>query len=103
MRYDAGDNRRDSRRDDRKGRGDAADKKKMVVRKKICRFCSDPDMIYDYKEPKSLLPFTTEKGKMIPRRVTGNCAFHQRRIGEAIGRARILALLPCGGNYIPPA
>ncbi len=63
-------------------------------RKKVCRFCADYKFPLDYKEPKILIPFLTERGKMIPRRVTGNCAFHQRRIQEAIKRARILALIP---------
>ena len=74
-------------------------KRRMFSRKKICRFCADPKMPLDYKEPRILFPFTTERGKMIPRRVTGNCAFHQRRITESIKRARILALLPFTGNF----
>lgn len=85
----------DRNKDDRK-------QQRMPVRKKVCRFCADPHFFFDYKEPKSLIPFTTEKGKMIPRRVTGNCAFHQRRVCEAIKRARILALMPTGGYYNPP-
>lgn len=63
-------------------------------RKKICRFCADHQLIIDYKEAKLLLTFINERGKMAPRRVTGNCAFHQRRLQDAIKRARILALLP---------
>lgn len=64
------------------------------TKKKICRFCADFQIFIDYKEPKLLSTFVTERGKIIPRRVTGNCAFHQRRIQEAVKRARILALLP---------
>jgi len=94
MRYESSERRFDRKKED---------KKSMPVRKKVCRFCADPHFFFDYKEPKTLFPFTTEKGKMIPRRVTGNCAFHQRRVGEAIKRARILALLPTGGDYIPPS
>ncbi len=72
----------------------------MIQRKKICRFCADPKMPIDYKEPRLLFPFTTERAKIIPRRVTGNCAFHQRRVMDAIKRARILALLPfTGGQF----
>jgi len=63
-------------------------------KKKICRFCADFQIFIDYKEPKLLGTFVTERGKIIPRRVTGNCAFHQRRIQESVKRARILALLP---------
>jgi len=64
------------------------------TKKKICRFCADFQIFIDYKEPKLLSTFVTERGKIIPRRVTGNCAFHQRRIQESVKRARILALLP---------
>lgn len=63
-------------------------------RRKICRFCADHSLIIDYKESRLLIPFVNERGKMAPRRITGNCAFHQRRLQEAIKRARILALLP---------
>jgi small subunit ribosomal protein S18 len=63
-------------------------------KKKICRFCADWQIYIDYKEPKLLGSFVTERGKIIPRRVTGNCAYHQRRIQESVKRARILALLP---------
>lgn len=68
--------------------------KKTFFRKKTCRFCADPKMTIDYKEAKLLLPFTSERARIIPRRMSGNCAFHQRRVGEAVKRARILALLP---------
>lgn len=64
------------------------------TKKKICRFCADFQIHIDYKEPKMVGAFVTERGKIIPRRVTGNCAYHQRRIQEAVKRARILALLP---------
>lgn len=73
-------------------------KNRGFSRKKVCRFCADPKMPIDYKEPRLVVPFTTDRGKIIPRRVTGNCAFHQRRIQEAIKRARILALLPFTGH-----
>jgi len=63
-------------------------------KKKVCRFCADFRLFLDYKEPKLLTPFITDRGKIIPRRITGNCAFHQRRLQEAVKRARILALLP---------
>ena len=71
-------------------------KKKMMGtgRKKACRFCSDAQIILDYKEPRLLGPFLSERGKIVPRRMTGNCAFHQKRVTEAVKRARILALIP---------
>ncbi|HEX5036514.1 MAG TPA: 30S ribosomal protein S18 [bacterium] len=71
------------------------------TKKKVCRFCSDHQIYLDYKEPKLLLSFVTERGKIIPRRVTGNCAYHQRRVQEAVKRARLLALLPFTASYQP--
>lgn len=70
------------------------DKKKLILRKKACRFCIDKDLPIDYKLAAQLAQFLTERGKVVPRRVTGNCAFHQRCIVTSINRARILALLP---------
>lgn len=70
-------------------------------RKKVCRFCADYQIFMDYKEPKLLISFVTERGKIIPRRITGNCAYHQRRVQEAVKRARILALLPFSTVYQP--
>ncbi|MEW6041023.1 MAG: 30S ribosomal protein S18 [Elusimicrobiota bacterium] len=63
------------------------------LRKKPCRFCVDGSVI-DYKDTGLLRHYTTERGKIIPRRVTGVCAKHQRVISQAIKRARIIALLP---------
>lgn len=78
---------------------EATTKKRIAPRKRVCRFCADFKLPIDFKEPKLLLPFTTERGKIVPRRVTGNCAFHQRRITEAVKRARVLALLPFAATY----
>jgi small subunit ribosomal protein S18 len=69
-------------------------KKKGFVRRKVCRFCADPAIPIDYKDAKALRLFITETGKMIPRRISGNCARHQRPLAIAIKRARHLALLP---------
>jgi len=63
-------------------------------RKRICRFCESGEIYVDYKDPKKLVRFTTEQGKIIPRRISGNCAMHQRQLTRAIKRARHLALLP---------
>ncbi len=63
-------------------------------RRKICRFCTDADLMIDYKDPKMLRNFITERGKIIPRRISGNCARHQRKLTMEIKRARIIALLP---------
>ncbi len=63
-------------------------------RRKICRFCADSSLVIDYKDSRSLRYFTTERGKIIPRRISGNCAKHQRILTVAIKRARNIALLP---------
>ncbi len=67
-------------------------------RKKVCRFCTDETIIIDYKDPRVLKNFLTERGKIIPRRIYGNCAKHQRQLTEAIKRARQIALLPYSGS-----
>jgi small subunit ribosomal protein S18 len=63
-------------------------------KKKVCRFCEDKLKVIDYKDEKLLRRFITDRGKIIPRRITGNCASHQREITRAIKRARHIALLP---------
>ncbi len=68
--------------------------KRMFTRRKVCRFCADSNLPIDYKDPKSLKFFVSETGKMIPRRISGNCARHQRRVTVAIKRSRQLALMP---------
>ena len=68
--------------------------KRRFPRKKICRFCSDKILDIDYKDIKRLRNLITERGKIIPRRISGNCARHQRQLGTAIKRARNIALMP---------
>lgn len=63
-------------------------------RRKVCAFCVDKVQQVDYKDVVRLRRFVNERGKMLPRRMTGNCAGHQRQLTVAIKRARILALLP---------
>ena len=63
-------------------------------RKKVCRFCADKGTPIDYKDPRLLKYFVTERGKIVPRRISGNCARHQREMAVAIKRARHIALLP---------
>lgn len=67
---------------------------KRKPRKKVCQFCADPNAVIDYKDTAKLHKFISERGKILPRRVTATCAFHQRELTEAIKRARELALLP---------
>ncbi len=63
-------------------------------RRKVCTFCVDKIAIVDYKDVGRLRKFMSERGKIVPRRVSGNCARHQRQMTTAIKRARIMALLP---------
>ena len=63
-------------------------------RKKVCQFCVDKNQSIDYKDHAKLKRFTSERGKILPRRTTGVCAQHQRRLMLAIKRARHVALLP---------
>ena len=73
-------------------------KKRIYHRRKVCRFCADTSMIINYKDPKALKYFLTERGKIIPRRISGSCAKHQRELTHAIKRARTIALLPYVGS-----
>jgi small subunit ribosomal protein S18 len=63
-------------------------------RRKVCRFCADKALKVDYKDQQALKYFLTERGKIIPRRISGNCAKHQREVATAVKRARMLAILP---------
>ncbi len=63
-------------------------------RRKVCRFCADKNLKVDYKDQQALKYFLTERGKIIPRRISGNCAKHQREIATAVKRARMVAILP---------
>jgi ribosomal protein S18 len=63
-------------------------------RRKVCRFCADKELVIDYKNFRVLANFITDRGKIVPSRITGNCASHQRQLATAIKRARIAALLP---------
>ncbi|MDP2921327.1 MAG: 30S ribosomal protein S18 [Candidatus Omnitrophota bacterium] len=74
------------------------DSKEKFFRKKSCRFCLDKTESIDYKDPMRLKRFVTEKGKIMPSRLTGNCAMHQRKIAVAVKRARYVALLPYVGE-----
>jgi len=75
-------------------------RKRRYSRRKVCRFCSDPSIELDYKNLDILKIFITERGKIVPRRITGNCAKHQRQLAVAIKRARHIALLPYGPPHI---
>jgi small subunit ribosomal protein S18 len=81
------DNRSNAQRREKRDRREYA-------RKKFCRFCSDSALRIDYKNYRLLRTFLTERGRIIPRRISGNCAKHQRELTTAIKRARHVALLP---------
>ena len=65
-----------------------------IKKKRTCRFCDNKEIYIDYKDEKKLHRFVTEQGKIIPKRITGTCAKHQRQLVQAIKRARHLAILP---------
>ncbi len=69
-------------------------KRQYFRKKKVCRFCVERVDFIDYKKAEMLQPFVQERGKILPRRMTGTCSRHQRWLGEAIKRARNIALLP---------
>jgi small subunit ribosomal protein S18 len=80
----------------RKGKGARRPKRtnRNFGRRKVCKYCADKKLTIDYKDGRALMAFTTERGKIIPRRISGACAHHQREITSAIKRARVLALIP---------
>ena len=83
------DNDDDSDRRSMGGRGG-----RRMHRRRVCRFCIDKVDLIDFKDVRLLLNYLPERGKILPRRISGNCATHQRMLAEAIKRARNIALLP---------
>ena len=69
-------------------------KRRRFGRRKVCKFCVDKVDLVDYKDVRRLRTFVSERGKIVPRRISGNCARHQRKVTLAIKRARNIALLP---------
>jgi small subunit ribosomal protein S18 len=84
---EGGDRREGDERSGGRGRG------KPFFKKKVCKFCTQKLKI-DYKDSDMLRRFITERGKILPRRITGSCAKHQRELATAIKMARVIALLP---------
>ena len=72
----------------------ANDRVRPRKRKKVCNFCVEKATSIDFKDSAKLRRYTSERGKILPRRTTGTCAMHQRQLTEAIKRARQIALLP---------
>ena len=79
-------------RDDKRGG------RKKVFRKKVCKFCVDKIEKMDYKDVQRLRNYVSERGKILPSRISGTCARHQRQLSAAIKRARAVALLPHTGG-----
>lgn len=76
------------------GGGPGGKKRFFYRRKRVCKFCVEKIEYVDYKDVKMLQQFIPERGKILPRRISGTCALHQRKLQNAIKRARIMALLP---------
>jgi small subunit ribosomal protein S18 len=83
--------------DDKGGRGHKGGRDgggRGAPRRKVCRFCAETSTLIDYKNPQILKAFITDRGKLVPRRISGNCARHQRSLSLSVRRARMLALVP---------
>lgn len=74
--------------------GKDGQRRPMFRRRKICKFCAEKIDDINYKDTKLLMPFVPERAKILPRRISGTCAMHQRKLRIAIMRARQLALIP---------
>ena len=86
-----GRGRSGSRSADKAGQGQ---RRSLFRRRKVCKFCADKIDDINYKDVKLLAPFVPERGKILPRRISGTCAMHQRKLQVAIKRARQIALIP---------
>ena len=78
---------------------EGGEKRKQYPRRKVCRFCQDK-MAVNYKDVRTLCYYISEHGKILPRRMTGTCAKHQRLLAAEIKKGRIMALLPYGPPHI---
>ena len=87
------DKKQNNRRNNRNNDEDFNPKFRKM-RKKVCALCANKDLVLDYKNAEQLKKFINEKGKILPRRMTGNCAKHQRYIASQIKYARFMALIP---------
>ena len=76
------------------GRSSAKGDRRRIIRRKVCKFCLERVEWIDFEDTARLSKFTSERGKILPRRISGNCARHQRQLARAIKRARSIALMP---------
>ncbi|HMD34247.1 MAG TPA: 30S ribosomal protein S18 [Vicinamibacterales bacterium] len=74
--------------------GEKGQRRTLFRRRKVCKFCADKIDDINYKDTKLIAPFVPERGKILPRRISGTCAMHQRKLQTAIKRARQIALIP---------
>ena len=81
------------KKDDKKT-GEKGQRRTLFRRRKVCKFCADKIDDINYKDVKLIGPFVPERGKILPRRISGTCAMHQRKLQTAIKRARQIALIP---------
>lgn len=88
------DRQRNYENDDDADRGRGGRGGRRIHRRRICRFCIEKVDIIDFKDLRLLSNYVPERGKILPRRISGNCAIHQRMLAEAIKRARNIAVLP---------
>ena len=94
-RYNRSEGGRDNRGEGRYDREDRGGRRpRRFHRGKVCQFCIDKAIYIDYKDLERLRNYVTDSGKILPRRITGNCASHQRMTTMALKRARMMALLP---------
>lgn len=77
-----------------RGRGAGGGRRFGYRRRKVCKFCAEKIDSIDWKDPRILLPFIPERGKILPRRISGTCSMHQRKLMTALKRARNIALIP---------
>jgi small subunit ribosomal protein S18 len=84
---------------EKKTKGKAKGKSKGLAKKKYCKLCLEKVGFVDYKDEKRLGRFVTDRGKIVPRRVSGTCARHQKQLTTAIKRARVLAMLPFTSDF----
>ena len=91
QRHSGGRGKSGDRKAGEKGQGQ---RRPMFRRRKVCKFCADKIDDINYKDVKLLTPFVPERGKILPRRISGTCAMHQRKLQTAIKRARQIALIP---------
>ncbi len=80
------------------GKADGQQRRPMFRRRKVCKFCTDKIDDINYKDTRLLMAFVPERAKILPRRISGTCALHQRKLRVAIMRARQLAMIPFTGE-----